>query len=366
MQPLTSILLDVVRFSAAIIVFLSHVTSREFNNVLPWVRWGHEAVAIFFVMSGFVIAYVLSNKEKNILSYAAARLGRLYSVVLPAIFLTLVLDSIGRAINPEVYSGISYDHTLLRLVINLLFLQQNWNLTVMPLSNGPFWSLGYEFWYYCIYGSWFLIKGRFRFLVTFLFSICAGPAILLFFPLWLVGVIAFNLYRFSIIAPLIRYFLLLLVLTSLVSILIYGNPLSCVQDFIKLTFPDGFLTIGHLKIYLGHVDRLPGDLLLGLLFGAFIILLRGSNVIQNFSGAIYSVIRWLAGSTFSIYLFHVPLLFFSYAYFKIDRNSPAEILGNALLVFVICILFSYLGERQVVFYRNIFYKILSHFQLKAL
>src|SRR5438105_12066649 len=125
MQPATSILLDLMRFTAACIVFLSHLTSRELNSVFPWVRWGHEAVVVFFVMSGFVISYVASNREGTLIGYATARLGRLYSVVLPALLLTPMLDYIGRAISPELYVNTPSDHAALRVFLNILFIQQN-------------------------------------------------------------------------------------------------------------------------------------------------------------------------------------------------------------------------------------------------
>ena len=184
MLPTTSIFLDLMRFSAAIVVLLHHLTATEINSVLPRVPIGHEAVTVFFVMSGFVIAYVLHSRENSIELYTAARLGRLYSVVLPALALTWVLDGWGRAVSPELYAGTPHDHALLRLLVNLLFLQQNWNLTVMPLSNGPFWSLGFEFWYYVIFGGWVLLRGRARVAVVSLACLAAGPRILAAFPVW--------------------------------------------------------------------------------------------------------------------------------------------------------------------------------------
>src|SRR5438045_2563532 len=110
--------LDLMRFSAAVVVLLHHLTSAQINSVLPRVTIGHEAVIVFFVMSGFVIAYVVHGRERSIEHYAAARLGRLYSVVLPALVLTFTLDRIGRAASPALYAHSPDDHPLLRLAIN--------------------------------------------------------------------------------------------------------------------------------------------------------------------------------------------------------------------------------------------------------
>lgn len=124
MDPSTSKLLDAMRFTAAVVVLLFHATSRDFNLVLPWVRWGHEAVVAFFVMSGFVIAYITTAKETSITQYTAARLARLYSVVLPALVLTAVLDAYGRTSAPDLYKSIPSDNAVLRLLVNGLFIQQ--------------------------------------------------------------------------------------------------------------------------------------------------------------------------------------------------------------------------------------------------
>ena len=153
MHPATSIFLDAIRFGAACIVFLSHLTSRDFNHVFPWINLGHEAVVVFFVMSGFVIAYVAKTRENSCEQYVAARLGRLYSVVVPSILFTAIIDTVGRHIDSSWYHTIPNDHLILRLAINFFFMQQVWNFTVIPLSNGPFWSLSFEFWYYVIFGA---------------------------------------------------------------------------------------------------------------------------------------------------------------------------------------------------------------------
>jgi peptidoglycan/LPS O-acetylase OafA/YrhL len=57
-------------------------------------------VDVFFVLSGFVIAFVTTERESDGRSFAIARLARVYSVALPALVVTFVLDAIGRSIKP--------------------------------------------------------------------------------------------------------------------------------------------------------------------------------------------------------------------------------------------------------------------------
>lgn len=94
--------------------------------------------------------------------YTIARLTRLWVVLLPALLLTLACDFIGTRFAPDAYSGGWYeiwlsgpstgkpfDDGILTFIGNSLFLQ-----TIMiPVfgTNGPLWSLAYEFWYYVMF-----------------------------------------------------------------------------------------------------------------------------------------------------------------------------------------------------------------------
>lgn len=56
---------------------------------------GVQAVDAFFVLSGFVIAHVSAVKERDARTYFISRAARIYSVAIPAIILTSILDAIG-------------------------------------------------------------------------------------------------------------------------------------------------------------------------------------------------------------------------------------------------------------------------------
>jgi peptidoglycan/LPS O-acetylase OafA/YrhL len=55
---------------------------------------GAEAVDVFFVLSGFVIGYATDSRERTPLTYAINRLARIYSVAIPALAATFILDGI--------------------------------------------------------------------------------------------------------------------------------------------------------------------------------------------------------------------------------------------------------------------------------
>jgi peptidoglycan/LPS O-acetylase OafA/YrhL len=105
MSPILSIYLDLVRVTAAQMVVLYHTSFDCFGGA--WLRpifgnTGAPGVIIFFVLSGFVIAWATETKERSFDVYMVNRLARLWSVAIPALALTYVADSIGLAIYPDI------------------------------------------------------------------------------------------------------------------------------------------------------------------------------------------------------------------------------------------------------------------------
>jgi peptidoglycan/LPS O-acetylase OafA/YrhL len=161
----TSVYLNAVRFTAALIVFLGHISGHRFTSGLFWqmTAFMDLAVMIFFVLSGFVIAYVTDTGESDLHIYAVNRISRIYSVALPALILTFTLDTIGRYLRPELYNegwGFSSQHIWLQYLAGFTFTNELWWKQVYVGSDLPYWSLGYEVWYYIILPS---------------SSFCAGP-----------------------------------------------------------------------------------------------------------------------------------------------------------------------------------------------
>src|SRR5712671_3594240 len=76
--------LDLLRLTAAMAVFVSHLSWVRISGGFLWQFQflGHDAVMVFFVLSGFVIQYAAATKEKSLFDYQVARFARLYSVVI--------------------------------------------------------------------------------------------------------------------------------------------------------------------------------------------------------------------------------------------------------------------------------------------
>src|ERR1700761_1583770 len=99
--PLTreaSLYLDVVRIAAALLVFLAHFAEPWASGKLFWQigPFNGDAVIVFFVLSGFVIAHATTQNERSAAVYFVNRASRMYSVAVPAIVLTLACDFVGQ------------------------------------------------------------------------------------------------------------------------------------------------------------------------------------------------------------------------------------------------------------------------------
>jgi peptidoglycan/LPS O-acetylase OafA/YrhL len=216
-----SVLLDLIRAVAALLVGLEHwrnlvfvdypqISTHRIFFLVPYVICGagHEAVVIFFVLSGYLIGgsifRLLRRNEWDWKLYLTHRLARLWIVLVPALLLGAMFDFAGLHfyLAPALYAGQTGTHMMANLFEtfhvraffgNLFFVQGI--LTSIFGSNTPLWSLANEFWYYILFpcGLLALRKGssrRVRIVNAIAFILCAvfvGRAILLMFPLWLLG-----------------------------------------------------------------------------------------------------------------------------------------------------------------------------------
>lgn len=70
-----SLYLDALRFGAALTVFVSHYAKGRYSGGLFWemTDYGRIGVLVFFVLSGFVIAWVTETKKRTLEEYALSR-----------------------------------------------------------------------------------------------------------------------------------------------------------------------------------------------------------------------------------------------------------------------------------------------------
>jgi peptidoglycan/LPS O-acetylase OafA/YrhL len=286
----TSIYLNAVRFGAAMVVFLGHLAGHRFTYGFLWpiAMLKDQAVMIFFILSGFVIAYVTDDHERDLRTYAINRAARIYSVALPALVVAFILDQIGMRIRPDLYSqdwGFSDKNVWLQYLLNFFFLGRIWFNQIEPGSVKPYWSLGYEVWYYIIFASFFFLRGKNRIILGLLACFVAGPNILEYMPVWLLG---FLTYRFSKSRTM-------------------PQPLS-----IGIIAATAVALIAYLGIH--HVNEAADTALakygIGIVFAANLVAFQGLGKPAQWILPLEKPIAWLSGMTFSLYLFHVPVATF--------------------------------------------------------
>jgi peptidoglycan/LPS O-acetylase OafA/YrhL len=178
---------------------------------------GHEAVMVFFVLSGFLVGGLTLKRWRTrgveIGNYYAHRFSRIYIVLIPALLVGWGLDSIGvNYLNDTgIYTNSGHFSMIPRrigtarltpevFIANLAMLQGLFSFRTFG-SNGPLWSLACEWWYYCIFAAAaaaalckdILVRAlNFAVLIALLFMLAVGSLhFLAWMLIWLLGIAVF-------------------------------------------------------------------------------------------------------------------------------------------------------------------------------
>lgn len=306
MHRATSTYLDLLRFTAAGVIFAVHAYPQHLSGGWPGL-WrlgglGNDAVMVFFVLSGFVIAHVAHERERAPVDYAVSRLARLYSVVAPALVLTVLADAVGSRLDPALYGDnwFTADRPVWRIVANLLFVNELWFGSVRPFSNVPFWSLGYEAWYYVLFGLLLSVRGRWRVVAPTAWAVIVGPKILLLLPVWGLGVWVH--WRSRVPALSARAGLALAAAGALgyVAFRGLGGPAALEALTRSWIGPEAMVALGFSKWFLASY-------VIGALVALHLVgIAAAAPLLERWLPA--RPIRYVASFTFALYLFHYPLL----------------------------------------------------------
>jgi peptidoglycan/LPS O-acetylase OafA/YrhL len=114
--------------------------------------FGHEAVIVFFVLSGMLVGggvcVALRTDRWSARHYILQRATRLYVVLIPGLIMTALWDRLGES-GPGVSEYLPARSTLAVFAGNLAFLQGT--LVTSFGSNHPLWSLANEACYYAVF-----------------------------------------------------------------------------------------------------------------------------------------------------------------------------------------------------------------------
>jgi len=297
-------LISLMRALAALEVVAAHLRAQLFPSLrtLPdptfWYQvlafftgFSHQGVVVFFVLSGWLVGGSLLNKLHQpgiMLAYAIDRLTRLWTVLIPAFVLTLLISMFTGDVLPTV-ADFSTDnpYSFSAFVGNLLGLQT----MAVPRFGGNFslWSLANETWYYVLFPMLLLPLVAKTTLVrcgavvlTAIAAFFLNADLMLYFAVWLMGV-GFSRLRIDA-SPAVRRLLLL--------------TLLCASVYFRMA---------------GNIDRLVAgsllqDVILSGLFLAYLSSLQFKASCMPWAIRSAKVAAFFSGFSFTLYVIHVPLL----------------------------------------------------------
>ena len=328
-----SVLISLLRGLAALIVAAAHLRAAMYPglhaiaNPPLWFKgfafftgFAHQAVIVFFVISGWLVGGSLLNRigqPQAIANYAVDRVTRLWTVLLPTFVLTLIFAvGTGAITQSEIDYSPNNKYSVITFAGNLIGLQH----VLLPDFGGNFalWSLANETWYYLAFPLlalvWISRSGvaRFAALVALLLlsSILPG-AIVGYFCIWLLGV-AFSRIRIEC-----------------------GNGMRWAWAVLLVAGASYYRLTGELDMY--DLTTLKQDVVCGLLYLVLLASFQfkaspASMLVRPLS----KVGNFFAEFSFSLYVLHVPLIgvlhHWSTTRLGLGQLSPAVPLHTAIYI----------------------------------
>jgi peptidoglycan/LPS O-acetylase OafA/YrhL len=324
-----SLLIALLRGVAAMQVAAAHLRAEMFPSlrsvehpslVFQALAFGtgfaHLAVIVFFVISGWLVGGSLLNKlgQPGALgSYAIDRITRLWTVLLPAFVLMLLLGLLTGQLAPGAIDfSASNSYSATTLLGNLFGLQ---TIVVERFGdNFPLWSLANETWYYVMFPLLAIGAGsatRARRVASLgllaLVALALPYAITLYFLLWLLGAI-FSRIRIDC-----------------------GNA-------VRWALAAGWIGIAVLIRLKGSNDDLVQESFLqDLVFSLATLVFLSSMHLRPapWLARLRALSQFFAEFSFTLYVTHVPLIrllrWIGLSQFGSDRLSPGD--GLDLLVY---------------------------------
>jgi peptidoglycan/LPS O-acetylase OafA/YrhL len=340
-----SLYLDCIRFLASVFVVIAHfiqygMLSDSVSYYIP--ELGREAVIIFFVLSGYVIAYTCDFKKPSFSEYAIARAARIYSVAFPLLIISFLVVYLSSYFNGNDYYQLTKAY--LYIPFHSLFLGEIWNMSEKPAWLAPYWSLSYEVWYYIFFASIYFFSGFKRVIIASVVFLILGHKLWLLLPIWLSGV---ALYKYQ---DKISLSIFSARLGWLISIMILALYKYFDVDFILRAYGNDIWPFDFLS--LGSADRYLNDYIITLI------------VLMNFLCAKYAkfypllsytkAIRSISTYTFTLYLVHALVMSIWENFYP---HNPSSFLDVLLLIVSISLSTYALGqltEHRKYLFRNFF------------
>lgn len=325
-----SLLISLLRGLAALEVAAAHLRAQvypgyatvahpgiAFQGLAFLTGFAHQAVVVFFLLSGWLVGGSLLNKRSHpgaFAHYAIDRMTRLWIVLIPTFVLILVLGMVSAKVDPHVLSvAANNDYSASAFLGNLVGLQK----IAVPTFGGnfPLWSLSNETWYYVLFPLLVIAVGTKSWRKCAASAVGAGALaclvggpIMLYFVIWVMGAVGSRLELRTGIAGRMLLFL------AFAAVALYFRMHGKNDD-------------------MGY-ESFPQDFLFSILFILFLTsmqfrLVRADGPI----GKLKRVAKFFADFSFTLYVIHVPLIGFLgflipyLAHHRLGPNNPAHLAG---------------------------------------
>jgi peptidoglycan/LPS O-acetylase OafA/YrhL len=307
--------LNFLRWFAALMVVIGHLRSFLFVEYAQveaktiFVKmfyfitgFGHQAVIVFFVLSGYLVGgAVLQKYKKNeftveyIKKYFIKRFVRIYLVLIPALFIGYILDYYGNINFSDLYTNtfhisamnnnVSENINSLTLFGNILNLQTIFVPTLG--TNGPLWSLANEWSYYMLFILLFINNyTRIVFLGIVVLLAFQNVNILIYSSIWILGV----------------------------SIILFKKHFF--NRYLSLTF----------LLFIFLISRNHHGIYMDLMLSVAITLLINSFEYSILKKVYFKKVNTImADFSYSLYLFHFPFFVFIIAFFQTSNITLLQL-----------------------------------------
>ena len=332
-RAISALAVCVGHLRAVLFVDFADATNRSLGTKLFYfgTGLGHQAVIVFFVLSGYLVggAILKRGDEFRVTDYAASRLIRLWMVLIPALLFTFSIDCLTEFATENAIHGENHDLwrsgpngdyslSLTTLIGNICFVQT----ILVPVfgTNSPLWSLCNEFWYYVFFPIMFfagksLWQGNpIKSLILAMLFIALGYFFLvpiwLGFFIWIFGVIAWLCHKYC--TPSNSPFWLVLAGSLFFGSLVYS----------KSSWPQQL--------------NIEPDLVIGVAFSLLLISIQPTIVAAN---RVHSITERLAVGlsemSYTLYLTHFPIVILMGALIFKEQQLNLSIYSISLYLLII-------------------------------
>ncbi len=329
--------IQMLRAFAAILVVMHHTLPHyhAMGGSFTWINtistWGFAGVDIFFVISGFIMAYTTFNKERTVLNAKTFFKHRLFRIFLGywpffmAMFLIILIS------NPHKLSTLD-------IFGSFFLINDDMFQLVLPVS----WSLNYELYFY------------FLFLFTFLFSVKYLYLVIPTFVLLLLSYLFFfanGNYHFFYSPFLLEFFAgVLLYMYKKYLLKLWILPLALLFMFFAYRY-------GIMHETKNGIYRIATFGLGALLVVLSALILEVKNIYKSNT---YFIL--LGNASYTLYLSHLIILELFWMtglrkLFTSDTNMILPFLGF-LTILLLCILFSLFYYQKIE--KPLYKRAISH------